>query len=498
VQRNFQRTSAFFIAIILFFNSGCTKIDTTTLGSDLIPEVDNIHTFADTLDITTSQGFFADTSRVVYNEYHPLGSITNDPVFGKTNADLYLQLKPGFFPYFFGVTGDTINPVLNPNTGFDSAVLCLSYKTFYGDTLMPQTFTVYEINSSTTNFKDSSYRLDFLPDGGLGAVIGQVTILPTDVKKYIYFKGSRKDSINNQIRIPLSDAYLRNTLLVNLDTSSTSTGIYRSDSLYKTKIKGYAIVASGGQANGLFYVDVSEAATRLEVHYRKVRNTVIDTTFSTFNFSLGFPNTFSAQATHLERNWNGAELQIPSSDALYLQTTPGTYATLNIPGIDAYDNRIIHRAEIVVEGIPGASMVDDVMLPPSYLYLDLVDTPSSAKRYKPVYFDLNPDAFYNPDDSLFFYPNAGISFNYFGGYLRKKTVGAVSNYYYTFNVSRYLQHIVTNHLPNYSFRLTAPNKLRYYGFAISYNNLLANGRIKIGSGTNPNYKMYMRVVYSKL
>ncbi len=100
MQRNFKGTSAFFIAIILFFNWGCTKIDTTTLGGDLIPAVDNVHTFADTLLITTTQGFFDDTSRVVYNELHPLGAITNDPLFGTTNADLYVQLKPGFFPLF--------------------------------------------------------------------------------------------------------------------------------------------------------------------------------------------------------------------------------------------------------------------------------------------------------------------------------------------------------------------------------------------------------------
>ncbi|MES2849320.1 MAG: DUF4270 family protein, partial [Bacteroidota bacterium] len=213
---------------------------------------------------------------------------------------------------------------------------------------------------------------------------------------------------------------------------------------------------------------------------------------------LGFPNSFSAQATNLKRDWTGAEVSSPSPDALYLQTTPGTYATLNIPGINAYDNRIIHRAEIVIEGIPGSSMVDAAMLPPAYLYLDLVDTPASANRYKPIYFDLNPEAFYNPDDSIYFYPSAGVTFNYYGGYLRKKTVGAVANYYYTFNVSRYLQHIVTNHMPNYTFRLSAPNKLRYHKYAISYNNLLADGRIKIGNGTHPNYKMYMRVVYSKL
>ena len=496
--RNSLKTSTLFTAFILFFNSGCTKIDTTTLGGDLIPAVDNVHTFADTLDITTTQGVFDDTSRVVYSDLHAIGSITNDPVFGKTNSDLYLQLKPSFFPYYFGLAGDTINSTLNDKTGFDSAVLCLGYQAFYGDTLMPQTFSVYEINSSTTNFKDSAYRLDFLPDNGIGAMIGQVTILPTDVRNYTYYKGSRKDSINNQIRIPLFDSYFRNTLLANLDTSSASTGIYRSDSFFKAKMKGFAVIASGGSANGLFYVDLTSAATRLEVHYRKQKDNVLDTNFSAFTFSLGLTSSFSAQATHLVRDRIGTEVNSPQSDAVYIQSTPGTYAILNIPGIGAYDNRIIHRAEIFVQQIPTGNPIEDIMQPPLYLYMDLVDTPSSADKFKPIYYDLNPNTLYNPDDSTYFYPGNGIDFGYFGGYLRKQTEGAVSSYFYTFNVSRYLQHIVTNHLYNYPFRLYAPNKLHYSKYSLAYKNRLADGRVKIGSGTHPGYKMYMRVVYSKI
>jgi hypothetical protein len=377
-------------------------------------------------------------------------------------------------------------------------VLCLGYQAFYGDTLKQQTFTVYEINSATSNFKDSGYRLNFLPDGGIGAMIGQVTILPTDVKNYTHYKGSRKDSINNQIRIPLFDSYLRNTLLANLDTSSASTGIYRSDSLFKDKMKGFAVIASGGEANGLFYVDLTNAATRLEVHYHKSNKNVLDTNFSSFPFSLGLTSSFSAQATHLTRDRTGADVSSPLPGDVYIQTTPGTYAILNIPGIRTYDNRIIHRAEIFVQQIPTGNQIDDIMQPPLYLYMDLADTPSIAGKFKPIYYDLNPATPYNPDDSTYFYPGNGIDFGYFGGYIRRQTEGAVSSYFYTFNVSRYLQHIVTNHLYNYPFRLYAPNKLHYSKYALAYKNQLADGRVKIGSGTHPGYKMYMRVVYSKI
>lgn len=489
--RNFLKATALFVAIISFFNWGCTKIDTTTLGSDLIPAVDNVHTFADTLDITTSQGILDDTSRVLYNDPHVLGAITNDPLFGTTYSDLYVQLKPNFFPYFYGSVGDTI-------TQFDSAVLCLSYQSFYGDTLLPQSFTVYQIGSSTTNFKDSSYRYDFLPDGGLGPQLGTVTLKPVDVKKYTYFKGSRKDSVNNQIRIPLSEDFLRNTLLANLDTSSGSSGMYRSDSLFKDKIKGFAVKAGGGLANGLFYIDLTNAATRLEVHYKKTNRGVVDTSYAAFTFSQGATSTRSAQATHLVRERAGFPVSTPNADIVYLQTNPGTYATLSIPGLNAYDNRIIHRAEIYMEQVPTGNPVDLALLPPAYLYLDLVDTPSTANRFKPVYYDLSPNSFYNPDDSVFFFPSGGIDYSYFGGFVRRKAVGAGSTFYYTFNVSRHVQHIVTNHLYNYPFRVYAPSRLRYYGNALNYNNQLADGRIQVGSGTNANYKMYMRVVYSRL
>lgn len=478
------------LATLIFLFSGCTKIDTTTLGADLIPAVDNVHTFADTLPIISTQGFFNDTTRVTYTDLHPVGSITNDPLFGKTKADLYVQLKPSFFPFYYGNKGDTI-------VGFDSVVLCLSYKSIYGDSTMPQSFSVYKINSATTNFKDSSYFLNFLPDMGLGSMIGSSTILPTDLRKYTFFKGSRKDSINNQIRIKLDPSFLTE-LISNLDTSSASTGIYRSDSLFKLQMKGLAVMASGTQGNALLYTSLTDAATRLEVHYRK-QNKTADTAFASFTFAAGINPSFSAQATHLERDWSTGEISAPIPDAVYLQTTPGTYARLDIPGLAAYSNRIIHRAEIVAEEIPSLNPIDKNFGPPLYLYLDLVDTPSSANKYKPVYYDLNPNTAYYPDDTTYFYPSGGIDHGYFGAYLRKKaSILGQQQYYYTFNVSRYVQHIVTNDMHNYPFRLFAPAKLYYSKYVLNYNNLIGEGRLRIGDGKNANYKMYMRVVYSKI
>ena len=106
-----------FVPILLFLaiiNWNCSKINTTSIGQDLIPAVDNVSTFADTLEINTTQGVFFDSTRISNTDNHILGSITNDPLFGTTKADVFVELKPAFFPYYFGNAGDTVDAVVNP------------------------------------------------------------------------------------------------------------------------------------------------------------------------------------------------------------------------------------------------------------------------------------------------------------------------------------------------------------------------------------------------
>jgi hypothetical protein len=71
---------------------------------------------------------------------------------------------------------------------------------------------------------------------------------------------------------------------------------------------------------------------------------------------------------------------IPDPNALYIQSTPGSAIRLNIPDLATLSNRIIHRAEIFLEQIPGGAG-NDVLGAPNYLYLDLVDT-GSTNKYK--------------------------------------------------------------------------------------------------------------------
>ena len=78
---------------ISIFNFGCTKLDTTNLGSDLIPAVDNVNTFADTFAINATQHVYTDTTLVFSTADQVLGKITNDPLFGQSEGKLFFQLN---------------------------------------------------------------------------------------------------------------------------------------------------------------------------------------------------------------------------------------------------------------------------------------------------------------------------------------------------------------------------------------------------------------------
>ncbi len=487
------------IITLFIFGLNCTKLDTTNIGGDVLPDVDNVNTFADTLLINSTQGFFGDSTVIGKYDDHALGQINNDPLFGRTTANVYMQLKPRFYPYYFGNPGDTL-------IGLDSIVLCLKYKGFWGDSAQLIRLEVREVNDF--KFRDSGYvinKTNYKPN--VGSVLGSANVDIRTLGKYTRFTNGR-DSVNNQIRIRISAASWA-SMLFGRDSIKSNAGnnAFYSDSTFRSFYNGIGVVASSG--NALMYVSLQDTATKLEVHYRKKKNGVTDTAYSSLRFNPSSePNSagsiVSNSSNYIDRDRAGYPISSPASNEHYLQTAPGTFITLKIPGLATLSNRIIHRAEIIVEQIPTNPILDELLSAPNFLYLDLKDT-GANNNYKPIYFDLNTSEQYDPDYKTQTIPYfvSSIDYLYFGGYRRSK-LDAFGNQikYYNFNVSRYVQHVVTNHYPAYDMRLYAPFNLNYPQFStaayIPYSNNIAFGRVRIGSGSNPNYRLRMRIVYSKL
>ncbi|MBC7826279.1 MAG: DUF4270 family protein [Chitinophagaceae bacterium] len=476
------------IAAFTFFliYSSCTKIDTTDLGNDLISAVDNVPTFQTLLDIETDNLLFSsDTTEIPYNLDHAIGIIENDPDFGKTEAALYFDVSPSAFRSYPFVKKDSI-------VAIDSIVLSLAYKSLYGDSNSVQRIEVFEVDPNA-DFKysnTSDYRLNHPDFAVLPVALGGRNVDFKTLNDSVFYINA-KDTIRtaNELRINVNTSFA--TRFVNADT----TNAFSNDSIFKTYLKGLAVKASNGASpskNALAYFDLTDAKTKITFYCRIKENgniTPIAPFFRYFNSNGTTTSSIGAQASLIKRTpGNGYLANLnngnPKDDKLYLQSTPGSYAILKIPGIDTLTNRVIHRAEIVVEKLPAVSEVFGI---PELLFIDLI---------KPA----GDTAFTIPNDFVRTGNNT-YDANLLGGKIKDNK--------YVFNISRHVQNIVTNKKPNYPLRIYAPFITQPYileasgeksPFPVTFliNPKVAQGRVLVAGGNHPTKKMQLRIIYSKI
>ncbi|MFN8243123.1 MAG: DUF4270 family protein [Ferruginibacter sp.] len=482
------------ISVLVFFTSGCSKLDTTDVGTDMLPAVDNVHTFLQTFDVNTTQGYINDdTAFVVKAGDHLLGYV-NDPLFGTTEGSIFMQIKPQFFPYYIGrYPTDTL-------LGLDSAVLCLKVKDFWGDSTQPVHLSVYPVfdnafRDSVIHVFDHNYKPNYT-----GFLLGSTDVDIRRLPDTVHYTNNRDYSVG-LIRIKLDynwalQLYHRDSL-----SGNPANNAFYNDTTYRSFYHGLAVVCDGPKGQALMYVNLADTSTKIEMHYRRTNVGVKDTTYASFRVITSTYNT-SSTANFVKRVRGGASLS-PAPGELYIQTgVNGSCANLKIPGLDTFKNCIIHRAELIIKQIPTNPFVDSALSCPSYLLVDLKDT-GANNFYKPIYYDLNPSSLYDPDLVLssIYWPD--VDHASFGGYPRS-TVDNFGNSikYFNINISRYVQQLITRHSPNYTLRLYAPYEVYYPKYTdpyrVGYGNNLCAGRVRIGGGNNVNYKMTVRVIYSKL
>jgi hypothetical protein len=466
----------------IFFYSACTKLDTTDIGNDLIPAVDNVNTFDTVFNVVTDNFLYPDSTRISASSLHAIGVVGDDPEFGKTEAAAYFSLVPGFFGS---------HPFVNPDSVVvDSVVLSLPYSQLWGDSNAIEQFEVYEIDNAS-GFTDSIYQIKTPPftlvSGALGSETVDFKTLNDSVvyTNYTATASTLKDTVRtaNLLRIHLDPLWA--TKFLAFDTAHE----YKNDSSFRASFKGLAVKinqAGSPAANALAYFALTGTpAATLTFYSRLTNGGKVDTIAPAFSFN----GRLSANLVTREPGGNYLTYlnnANPNDDLVYLQSSPGSVATIKIPGLENFSNRVIHRAELILEKIPTPQ--DNFYTPPPLLFIDAIN---------------------EAGDSTFTLRNDFILTGQGTGYDVASLEGIFKNDRYTFNISRYVQSIVTKKLPSRTLRVYAPyatwpyqengngqtTTLPYFLFI---NSPIGAYRVVLGGGSHPTNNMRLRIIYSKI
>nr|WP_240155198.1 DUF4270 family protein [Chitinophaga sp. Cy-1792] len=432
----------------MYASTGCNEA--TLLGKNLIPPGDLVNAQDTTITGIITRNVLKYDSSVIngYTNYDKiLGSITADPVFGKTHAFVFMQV--GLPTSNFAFSGDSQT--------LDSVVLCLSYLGYKGDSTTPQTFKVYRMMEE--NFKiDSNYAYN-KPLAYSPVMLGSATVTPLSVRDSVDIYGNKQTA---QIRIKLSNAF-GNELL-----QQTKEGAFASDSAFRAYLKGFAIVPDTLQGNhkNMMFVDMSNSNTKLNVFYKSNKQDSLYATFAFNTSTCGHSNFFL-------RNYNGSEAAnyINTTTAggdsiMFLQTAPGLTTNLTIPGLENFPNVIINSAELVITQITvGESDQNNIYSAPSALTLLQYTNGDSTKL--PI--------------------DAGGTAAYYGGTKQIVTnFGGVMIAQYKFTLNHYLQQLIKKNETNNGFKLKGASSL-----------VMDVDRVKAGGGSHSQYSVKLRVIYTK-
>jgi hypothetical protein len=474
---------------LLFIVSSCKKLnEATDLGGDVIPGADGVNTFDTSL--TSLQAYnhifdpLKDSIRLGFGNDQILGNISNDPLFGKTNAKVFLQLKPETYPWSF-------SGIYNKDSlEIDSVVLVLGWNGSYGDTNAPQKVNVKEIDQFS-DFRVDSFLTIRDPGPSATTLLGTKTFNPSNLKDSVK---AFQDTTTGQLRIRLDNSFGQR--LLNYDTAHA----YANDSAFNTYFKGFAIEPDQTVGNAVMAFGIYQnPKTKLAIYYRYRKNGLWNPTVNYFLFKPGssanhnYVNRFDFAGTPLLTASNTAG----EDDLVYIINTPGSYATVKIPALRDLSNRIIHRAELIVEQVYSSS--DNMFTLPDALMLDVYD--STLGDYKFIPYDFNPDN----------NGNVNPAFGLYG----QTTADGVGNpiRVWKFDITRYVQNILTKQEPLHNFRLyttqtaygwikngvlTNSGGYRTTRVGANINSRFVFGRVRLGGGNHPTQKMRLRLVYTKI
>lgn len=345
--------SLFVYLLCIIAMSSCEK--SVPISSSVVPGLNDLdNNTLDTFTVNT-KNVWSDTVSTSHKKYLLLGSM-QDATFGTSYADILMQ--PDLSTNNLSFPGDVIT--------LDSMVLTLDYVGYYGDTSVPQTFTVHEItdafsrDSIYNNYSAINYNA-----GNIGALNGYVF----HPKESVIVGG---DTTVAHIRIRLDQSWSQRFF------SQSGSPNFENASAFHDFFKGFYIKSESSQpGRAMCSFNRDEAYTKLNVYYHSDEEDSLSYAFN-FNITNGVVNN---KYTHV---YNGTLTTSMFSDPCqnteaidpmcYLQSMQGSSMRVSFPYMSDVSNLVVNKAVLQVFAQVDESTADSIYTIPSSLALDVIDT----------------------------------------------------------------------------------------------------------------------------
>lgn len=438
------------------------KNESDVIGLDVQPLNDIIG--ADFTDTTTliTKTLRVDSLRTDENLFlggEAILGTYNDPVFGKTAASLYTQVRL-----------KTLNPSFGTGVIVDSVVLSLVYNPsakHYGKTQRaPQRVNVYQITEdmATSNAYYSHHKLDTSNID----LANNYTFSPKPKDSvYVFGKGYKP-----QLRIPL-DANFGNTLITEATSNPSS---YATVEAFQTYMKGLYITTQNSVLNtgdgNIFNFLCADDLSKLTIYYHNDGGDSL-----TFDYALGSVARFS----HLTHDYTPTSINSnlaaqlgttppAQNDVVFVQPMAGLKTKIEMP----YLKNLLNQGKIAIN---KAELVLKIDTNPIY-ELDTFAVPDRL-----VLLGINDDG------TMYALPDANEGDSYLGGGYNATTKE------YKFNIARYVQQVMLGQKNNNGLYL----QVRDGSVVILAGTIVANRLVLGGGGTGAGTnKMKLNISYTKL
>lgn len=457
------------IAAVTFLFSYCKE--KTILPSELVPEIDNINTFAsDTFSIITHTvyqdsiltGGAKGENRVsnLPTLYHPLGTITDDATFGKTNANIHIEVLPPVTNFNFRTNAPgTLRTI-------DSIVLSIPLKGTYGDTLNNTNQTI-KVHRSLKRFYRDSAQYEFTKDSFDNQLIAQMNINYATLHKDSPMVGGIK--LVPQLRIKLN-SWFADSLQAQVDLGIN--GAAADFSKFLDWWKGFYIEADSNSGSTIGYFNTH--ATRMYIYYRHTNTDLkLDTVVDVFSFDPNVCNRFG----NINRNYIGStsaafiKTNNPKGDSiLFIQNEPGLIAKVQFPYLHEKENVIVNKAELSFYSVSP--------------YNNFADT--NKFGLNPRLQILNSDT---SDNDKIAEDYALFGYTVVDGTKKTVNIGGLSITRYQFVITYSIQKLISQKNSTFRFKIMGLNS----GYPASYRVMVAGSGSKIDE-----LRPKLKIIYTKI